>query len=515
MEEGGAQCPASFGGPVIVVGTDRSGTTLLRLILNCHPSIAIPHESWFLIDLLQAGVHKHELAGAHLAAAIELICAQPRFEEWATTEHDLRVAIAAQAGFESFSAFVEFVFRLEVGDVAIWGDKTPEHLAHVSELATALTNARFIALVRDPRDVGPSLLALRWRGHDVYSVAHYLRRSWRQLVDAASALGPRLLTIRYEDLVLDRQRTTSRICDFLGVDYAPEMDDFTARAVADLAPSEHASGVHENLHRLPRNADVARWRHTNRGQARAFEAWTGVVLREAGYEPAISAARALVERAKTVPPHLGTVTTPARADAADKLEQFTRRNKRRAYLLAKRLGYQRRERCSTRVGQVDQVLSEPRLAGTQGVPVEESSARPTRDAVADDVVVRRAPVLRQAQREPEHGGDTVGVLHHGVEVLGAHAAVVAHVHDDRVGPVHADAVAQRVDGARDVRGPTAVDPARHLSALAGVDHHAPARQRAQLRLGIQEDGVADDEHAAAEQVHRGRILARAHEPDSP
>ena len=48
---------ATLSAPVFIVGCGRSGTTLLRLMLNAHPDLAIPHESHFMYQLMRLRAH--------------------------------------------------------------------------------------------------------------------------------------------------------------------------------------------------------------------------------------------------------------------------------------------------------------------------------------------------------------------------------------------------------------------------------------------------------------------------
>ena len=146
----GAPPPAPF-----IVGVGRSGTTLLRLMLDAHPDLAIPTETHFIPALLQVV----ETTGDR-EAALRLLAG-------AATWPNLGVEIAAVA--EAFSRLDPFtpggaaraVFGLyaEAQGKPRWGDKTPPYRASMSEIARALPEARFIHIIRDGRDV-----ALSYRG---------------------------------------------------------------------------------------------------------------------------------------------------------------------------------------------------------------------------------------------------------------------------------------------------------------------------------------------------------------
>src|SRR5690349_5987674 len=161
--------------PVFLVGASRSGTTLLRLMLNEHPDVAIPSESHFLGPLLQEFEPGATLEGASLEHAIETVTGFAQWrDDFRQTETELRNAVGD--GPVPLADFIDRIFRLEVGaDVARWGDKTPPYLRWVDKLLACFPNAQAIAIVRDPRDVYTSLAELEWFGTSTWEVCRYLQ----------------------------------------------------------------------------------------------------------------------------------------------------------------------------------------------------------------------------------------------------------------------------------------------------------------------------------------------------
>jgi hypothetical protein len=262
-------------GPFFIVGSDRSGTTLLRLYLTASARLAIPSESWFLIDLFAAFARTtgfepgQVLDAAGLEQAIAIVMTHPRFRDgWHVDPDALRTRLAGE-GTLTVPVFIDALYRLETSlpDGARWGDKTPEYALHIADLNRAFPQAQFIHIVRDGRDVYLSLASRRWRdrGHTPYELGRY----WTRAVTAAGAagawLGPqRYLLVRYEDLVLDTRSTLERVTAFLGVEFEEAMLDAHQGAAAIVTPSESSAGVHDKLSRAPRTTDVARWRESPR-----------------------------------------------------------------------------------------------------------------------------------------------------------------------------------------------------------------------------------------------------------
>ncbi|MFO7546536.1 MAG: sulfotransferase [Trueperaceae bacterium] len=283
--------------PFFVIGADRSGTTLLRLYLNAHTRLAIPSESWFLIDLFRAFPPPDKLFAEDVARAVEIVTSHPRYRDgWSVPPATVLERFPGD-GAVTTAEFVDTLYRLEVGaddrlEIGAgasvrWGDKTPEYVMHVEALDHCFPRAQFVHIVRDGRDVFLSLANRRWsdRGWSPHEVGRYWSRVVRAAAEAEARLGPdRFLRVRYEDLVLDTQGTLERVCAYLGVSFEPAMLDAHQGADAIKTALERERHVHDRLGRAPRRADVERWRHEGAPWRRALvESLIGRELGAYGY----------------------------------------------------------------------------------------------------------------------------------------------------------------------------------------------------------------------------------------
>lgn len=289
--------PAPF-----VVGAARSGTTMLRLMLDSHAELAIPPETQVVPELISAS----KQPGAGAGEIAELLVAHRRFPDFGIQADDVRARFAAIQPWDVSEALREF-FRLyaEKEGKPRWGDKTPGYSRYIKKIHRHLPEARFIHLIRDGRDVRLSQLG---RGSDHPSPDRHGRR-WRKRVLAAREQGaevPHYTEVRYEDLVLDTEAQLRRLCEFLELEWDPAMLTFHERAqdrlseiARDLPEGEElAEGRHRahrtaedrlQLHRLtaepPRKDRVGRWRSQMSAEDRAaFESEAGGLLSELGYE---------------------------------------------------------------------------------------------------------------------------------------------------------------------------------------------------------------------------------------
>jgi hypothetical protein len=208
-------------GPVFVLTVARSGSTLLRFILDAHPDLACPPE---------LGV------GATCAGLLRV---------WSVTEGTLDAGVLPRLGAEHLTdravsgirAAVEaaFVPYLAGRGAARWCDKSLDTLPWAGLVARIWPDARFICLYRHAMDViGSSLEACPW-GLDGFGFERYTVQypgnnvaaagaSWvagvSTMIEFEKAHLGRTLRIRYEDLVIDPESVAAEIFDFAGV--APE-----------------------------------------------------------------------------------------------------------------------------------------------------------------------------------------------------------------------------------------------------------------------------------------------------
>jgi len=189
--------------PVFVIGSPRSGTTLLRLILDSHPRISCGEETHFLRDL-------ESVVGRHW----DLVATYGLDRDWWIRRlRDLYADFQAEVLARS-------------GKVR-WAEKDPTYTLHLPFIAELFPDALYVHLLRDGHDVVASFRD-RW---GYRSAARAARSEWARYVGAARAFGARtdhsrFLELRYEHLVADPESETRRLFDFLGESWQPALLDF-------------------------------------------------------------------------------------------------------------------------------------------------------------------------------------------------------------------------------------------------------------------------------------------------
>lgn len=268
-----------------IVGSGRSGTTLLRMILGAHSRLSIPPETWYFNKMQDLVELDRPLLPQEVERAVRIMTGHYRWPDLEFSADEFRSKVAALTS-PFLRDVVELVYleHLKRSGKRRWGDKTPGYIELVPQLAHLFPGARFIHVVRDGRDVAKSFQVRRWSGHwlhrnaEEWLTAMKFARRW-----LGSPYARQFLEVRYEDLVLNPERETRRICDFLGEEFEPQMLSWQ-RDIENRVPTREAH-IHEKLAQAPSGEDVGRWkREMSAREVLVCEAYMGPYLQAHGYE---------------------------------------------------------------------------------------------------------------------------------------------------------------------------------------------------------------------------------------
>ena len=264
--------------PFFIVGSARSGTTLLRLILNAHPDVAVPPESRFIVELYS---NNDEV---DVDTFLTALSAHKRFQTW-----DIPIAVVRdeidRTGMIAYSDAIRatYVAYARANGKTLWGDKTPRYVENLDLLARLFPEARFVHLIRDGRNVALSYANVPFGPKTVGQAAALWAKRVMAGRDACDRIGrDRYLEIRYEDLVEDAEGETKDICGFLDLTFDAGMMDYTERARGSVLP--RASMYNPKVTEKP-TKNVRSWEDSMPAdQVEIFEAVAGDVLSLLGYE---------------------------------------------------------------------------------------------------------------------------------------------------------------------------------------------------------------------------------------
>jgi len=190
-----------------LVGSERSGSTMLRLMLDHHPAITCMYESDFLVAHYQ---RCRDAPPGRYAWLLE--------KDW----HFVHSGLRFPRGAGSYREVVEEFFRQrsQATGKTIVGATIHRDFHQLPKLAPG---ARYVHLLRDVRPVASSMVKMCWAGN-LFGGALQWRNTITQIQVLQQAVpADQWLEVKYEDLVADPPGKLGQICAFLGVSYSDQM----------------------------------------------------------------------------------------------------------------------------------------------------------------------------------------------------------------------------------------------------------------------------------------------------
>jgi hypothetical protein len=189
-------------GPIFIIGAMGSGTTLLRLMLDCHPNIAISPETGFMRAYNAHQFIPFKWSGRNWARRLG----------WSREELDRELA-----------AFYERLFTryMERHGKQRWGEKTPLHTFHVDAMARLYPEAVFVGVVRHPG--GEVASCMSRFGHSFGRATYHYLRYTKEVARQAARYGDRFAVVRYEDVVLQPERSLRDLLEWLGEPWSDQV----------------------------------------------------------------------------------------------------------------------------------------------------------------------------------------------------------------------------------------------------------------------------------------------------
>jgi hypothetical protein len=265
--------------PIFVIGTGRSGTTLLRLMLSAHPRIYITHEASFYVwealyrrkaprrEFLEYFFQTHSYRWLRLDPA-------------RVTAH-LPDPLPPERIGEAYAAVMREK-AAQYGRVR-FGDKTPSHSSHLARIFEDFPDARVVHIVRDPRGTALSLSRMPWACASLRANAIFCELERR----GVAKYRDRILSIRLEDLLAEPRATMGRVLDFVGEPWDDAVLDHD-RHLPDRNDMPPLPWLESSAQ--ARGAAGAQWSALTPLQVRAIEGVAATIMKESGYAPAVVAA---------------------------------------------------------------------------------------------------------------------------------------------------------------------------------------------------------------------------------
>jgi hypothetical protein len=274
--------------PVQMIGTQRSGSNLLRLMLNQLKGVSAPHPPHIMERLMPLLSAYGDLnVPANFEQLIEDVCTlvQTNPVPWTGVVLNPK-EISARCVTPTLPEITRVVYELkaESEGAHIWMCKSMSNIRYVKELEKYNPNPTYLHLFRDGRDVALSFKKAIVGEKHIYHIA----RQWKQEQDASVDLydelgADRVFQLRYEDLLLNPQGSLNRLCEFLGIEYSEEVMSYhesaESKETADsglMWQNVVKPVLSDNHHKYLKELDQT--------DIRIFERIAGDTLEKLGYE---------------------------------------------------------------------------------------------------------------------------------------------------------------------------------------------------------------------------------------
>lgn len=280
---------------ILMIGEQRSGSNLLRLILNSSPEITAPHPPHILQNLMPLIPQYGDLSDENVMnRLIDDVCRLVEHNPVAWDgisqfdRQEVRNLCQANSLVAVFSAVMTIYARRQNANA--WLCKSMQNVRWAKELDEYLDNAKFIYLYRDPRDVALSFSKAVIGDKHPYSVAMKWGKLQQYCLDAEKWLRPeQFKRVCYETLTSEPEHVITDLCDFLEIPFIPEMLDFHRSTEANRTATQ--SSLWSNLTRPLMSGNSNKFKKNMSEQhIRIVESVAGDIMDQLGYK------RYLVER---------------------------------------------------------------------------------------------------------------------------------------------------------------------------------------------------------------------------
>lgn len=270
--------------PIFVVGMPRSGTTLLSAMLDAHSQIAISPETHFYTRCQPSAPSP----SSRLAETWERLRQQPGVQDMGFSEDELQDVWQTVRGRPAAAPrdLLRGLLSAYAGrrDAEAWGEKTPDHLAHVPAILDDFPRAVVLAIVRDPRDVCLSLRGLPWNHDSLPESAWKWRRYARRTERYAETLPSRFREVRYERLLEAPEALLRDLLGWIGAPFERAVLEFYRQG--DGPADETREPWKEKTARPLDPENKEKWRDRMGSAERwVVQVITGRYLRRKGYAP--------------------------------------------------------------------------------------------------------------------------------------------------------------------------------------------------------------------------------------
>ena len=249
---------------VFILGTGRSGTTLLQSLLDAHPNIVAPPEAKFMMILYPKFSSLKKWEEKDINEFIKTLKIDPQFVEYWNIDwghlRDNLMAIRETADFSMICKTVYYEMRRDNDNVQLLSDKNPLYILFIDKLRDLFPNSKFIHIVRDPRAVINSSIQTFGMKNFIFNANGWVIQN--NIVEHDKIKNPSwYFTIQYETLVENTENTLKEICGFLDLTFNPVM---LQHKIPDMSHNpefekKYLEKIHKSLTKPVNTGNINKW----------------------------------------------------------------------------------------------------------------------------------------------------------------------------------------------------------------------------------------------------------------
>jgi hypothetical protein len=279
---------------VFLSGNQRSGKTLLQLILASHPDVSISPGTNVIAKVLFEMPRSRPLSPEHIRKMRQVLQKDRKFKAWRIDHRAFQAHVAAYKDPTSAQVVEDIMrfFRDQTKPGARYvGNKKGCYCKDGDLVKTVFPRAKLVFMLRDARGAVSSMLETQPE-HDLTSASLTWMIKARRIRALKEELPGDVFVCRYEELVTEPERVVRSLTDFLGVSFLPEM--LSAYRTNDVIRHQTDTTHHETYEGITTRM-IDEWKtHLSAEQIAAVEGLVGSELEKSGYARSLPAPTGLL-----------------------------------------------------------------------------------------------------------------------------------------------------------------------------------------------------------------------------
>lgn len=281
-----------------VLCTERTGSSLLSLMLNLHSKIICPSEEQFALYFAKKYSKKVNWTDSDIEKYVD--------EFWLMFEKNIDLYFSDKETFLNnlkqhreilnYSrliklSYLHFIEMKDKSEIEVIVDKQIKYFFHLPALIELFPSAKFIVLTRDVRDniISKKKRALNWNQNPLF-----LAYLWLQSYSNMTQLQNKsVLIVKFEDFIAHTETTLTKICHFLNQEFQTSMLETegvfnrlieSKKERLDKQYVEKLKDFHSGLNSVPNTKKIGVYKEMDANELRAIESICGDLLEKFDYE---------------------------------------------------------------------------------------------------------------------------------------------------------------------------------------------------------------------------------------